>query len=418
MGLSQVEGPIGEISKKLMPATMAISGILGMLPLMANPLVGLAVIATGLFVAYQALRSTIDNARKKSFELAQAMGNTSEDLKAMGEMTGKVAASEIADRQKTDRLRSINPLRSDFGVEFMQSDLGKKMLKDAQDLGPAVNSAEVLGSKQADYISQGVLDAAQAQSIAQEIGRQFGGETYSLSIVGKMQELVGVNGQDLFTNPLEVRVKMVEESKNQLEKMVNQLPMALQKIESEKMFDGFFLNTETFANEWNQFIRNDLKPDWLQFADFATGVLMKPLQVAAFIGYGGAVKVPSTSFAAQKDTAALGGQQAGMSSFYLENTQKAIDSFQVQMQNKEREYLETRKILEAELKITENLDKKSQIQQRLVALSIAEANLKTRTEQGTTTLINEQAEALKFITESFTKAGPAIQKEMNIAMSE
>jgi hypothetical protein len=62
------------------------------------------------------------------------------------------------------------------------------------------------------YISDGVLNAEQANSIAQQIGTNLGDMTFTANVEGQLRMFVGPNGEDLLKDPIGVRLNLISQS--------------------------------------------------------------------------------------------------------------------------------------------------------------------------------------------------------------
>jgi len=350
------------------------------LPMLMNPIVLMTTALVGIPTALYLMKKSVDNARQKGYEFAQSMSNTSEDLKAMGEMTGNVSRSEIAQRQKQARLSPINPLRSDFGDTFITSDLGKRLLAQTGELtknnfGPT--SGEIIGAKLADYVVEGLIDPAQAQSIAQAIGLSLGSQDISLSINGKLQELIGINGNDLYKNPLEVRVRLIEESTAQAQDFANSIDTQLQKINESKSLFGF-----------------------------------KGFFDSIFKG-----ELPKLTYQLNGEIAKIAGQQVGYNQSLLQTSQKALDTYNIQMDVRRQEFAEQEKVLRNAISNTKNTKEQITLQDKLNRLIRDRNSFEERYKEGRVEIVNQQKKTLDFVIKTFA-ANKQLQGQMLKASSE
>ena len=162
---------------------------------------------------------------KKKFEdmvaaqvkYVDSVSATTAKMKSIGEITGKVGASELYSRKRSEGVSnrytsSFERGKQQFGTDFLQSDIGKSIkaafISDSAKQG-SEKAAQQLGLQLSAYISDGVLTAEQAYSVARQIGLDLGNMTLGTKIQGAVTELVGPDGKDLLTNPLEIRVKLV-----------------------------------------------------------------------------------------------------------------------------------------------------------------------------------------------------------------
>ena len=379
----------------------ALSGLLGIIPMLMNPMVGMTTALIGIPAALFLMKKSVDNAREKAYDFAKSMSNTSSDLKAMGEMTGNVSRSEIEAQQKQSRVGAINPLKSDFGDTFIASDLGKKLLSQATELGKdnmGPGSGQVIGTKLADYVVEGLIDPAQAQSIAQAIGTSLGSQDISANINGKLQEIIGINGNDLYKDPLEVRLRLVEESTNQAKKFFDSIP-----DQTDKILKNDVQSITGFVNSWKDFMKTG-KPDIAKIADFMVS--------AVSLGAG-----PDLNFAKRRDFAKIAGQQVGINSTAMESSKKALETYNQQTEETRKEYVEKEKILRNAIKNTKSTEEQKKLQKQLNDLLHHRNLLEEKYINGRKEITAQQKETLDFVMKTFTE-NEKIQDQMLLASEE
>ena len=380
VGMTSKDPRTQQLANSVSMAAGTIGSLAMAAPMLANPLVLAATAAVGLPTALYLMKKSVDNARLKGYEFATSMSNTSNDLKAMGEMTGNVSASEIATRQRESRTSPINPLRSDFGDTFITSDLGKQLLSQTSQLtkdnmGPG--SGKIIGAKLADYVVEGLIDPAQAQSIAQAIGSSLGSQDISMSINGKLEELIGVNGSDLYKDPLEVRVRLIEESKGQSQDFAETIQSSLDAVNNQKSLFGF--------------------------SGFFDSILSG--------------KLPKLTYQLNAEIAKIAGQQVGYNESALETSRKALDTYEVQVQTKRQEFIEQEKVLRNAIQNTTNSEEQTKLQNKLNDLLLYRNNLENDYVAGRKEITDQQKQTLDFVMKTFT-ANKQIQDQMLKSSSE
>jgi hypothetical protein len=216
-------------------AGMAVSGLsalAGMAPMLAGmgpvgiALTAVAAVGGGLWMLDRAAKKAAE-AQSKQVDATRA---TTEKMKAIGIMTGKVGASEIYARKRQESVSDRYSFgfkrgKSQFGSEFLKEQVGKDMMSGITESlkSGSKNTASQVAVELAGYISDGILTAQQANSIADQIGIELGNTTMGADITGKLLQLVGPDGKDLLTNPLEVRVKLIQEQQKITKDVVNEL---------------------------------------------------------------------------------------------------------------------------------------------------------------------------------------------------
>ena len=232
MGLSSglmmaqgVGGPVGDIAGQIAGPMMAISGVASVLGMIPGP-AGLVVAALGAVAAgVIAYNIMMDNARKEGEALADAMSMTTEKMDSFAQATGKVSAAQAAAEERQLRNSVVGSKEEQtFGRSYVESDAGKSMVKDVQTMlsgGVAMKDVSSIVSNQlATAMAQGVLSKDQADSIISSLGESLNNKKLSVDMVGKLNSLVGRYGEDLEQNPMEVSVKISEQSNKDLEKQL------------------------------------------------------------------------------------------------------------------------------------------------------------------------------------------------------
>lgn len=193
--------------------------------------VGIAAVAAGLYLWNKHLKST-DAAQAKYISSISA---TTEKMKSVGQITGKVGASELASKQKDNLFQDYlgrDRAGSPFGKNFTGSDVGKAMQKAFTDnvkKTGAREAAKALSIELASYISDGVMTAEQANSVADAIGINLKDKTYAINIQGELRSLIGHNGEDLIKNPMAVRMNILQTNSKRTNTAVDAMATAQTK---------------------------------------------------------------------------------------------------------------------------------------------------------------------------------------------
>jgi TP901 family phage tail tape measure protein len=218
MGGSMLPGAAGKVAQDLMMPIMALSMILPMLP---GP-VALAVAAvSGLALAAFALKGAFDKAQKEAMELTETLGAGKKAILSYAEFAGTASAGEIMDKQRSDAASpfSVQQGKTTFGESFVTGEQGKAMLdslrKSVSTVGSSATQAQ-LTNQLGTAVASGALDEAQARSIAASIGKELGDQSFGINVNAKLIEIFGPNGENLINEPLEIRVRMIQETQNQV----------------------------------------------------------------------------------------------------------------------------------------------------------------------------------------------------------
>ena len=219
---SMADGPVGDISQKLMGPLMGLSAAAGILPMLMNP-IGLVVGALGgLGAAIYLINKRFNDQVTKSYELNVAIGASTEAMGMFAEAAGKATASQVLDKRRADSFGTFRTAagKTPFGENFVESDDGKKM---AVAFGESLKAfgrdgaIDRLLSQLSSAVSGGAMDAVQARSVAAAFAESIGDRGVGISVNASLTALLGPNGENLQTDPLGVRVTILEQSAKDIE---------------------------------------------------------------------------------------------------------------------------------------------------------------------------------------------------------
>jgi hypothetical protein len=209
-------GKIGEMAQAIMPFVFGLQGIVMLLPLLANPWVAaVAAIAVVGGIMWK-MAKDMENARKEGINLAKAMSMTSEKLQSLSEISGTVSASEEAARRRTNILSGSGEGQRQFGQNVLQSDFGKQILADIETQSKSGQSikeiSQNLANNLAVAVAQGAVTTSQARSISAALGEELGSYEIPALVSGKLVSLLGPNGENLASDPLQVTLQIQKDS--------------------------------------------------------------------------------------------------------------------------------------------------------------------------------------------------------------
>jgi TP901 family phage tail tape measure protein len=240
---------------------MGVSAIASIAPMLTNP-IGIAVAAAATLAGgFFLLNKRMDDATKKQVAYVNSVTASTKKMQQVGELTKEIGASQIAQEQRETGART-NEFRTgydrednQFGTTFLSSEIGKEIFKGFNDSvakdGP--KSAKLLATQLAAYISDGVMSAEQANSVARAIGINLKDMSLSTSINGELRNLIGPDGQDLLTDPLKVRLNIVSsqaEMSNDLTNILKDFP-TMDLVELESFVYGDVVAQAATANAKN-----------------------------------------------------------------------------------------------------------------------------------------------------------------------
>ncbi len=197
------------------------SALAGMAPMLTNPYIAAGAAVVALAGSFWMLDKSAKKAAEAQSKLVDSTSATSERMKSIGELTGKVGASEIYARKRStsvsDRYTTgFERGKQQFGSTFLESETGKDVMSgftESMKSGTDV-AAKQMALQLSAYVSDGVMTAEQAHSVAKQIGINLNNQTLTSQISGQLLDLISPSGEDLLKNPLEVRVKLVEEQRD------------------------------------------------------------------------------------------------------------------------------------------------------------------------------------------------------------
>ena len=354
-------------------AVMGASAVAGMAPMLTNPYVAAGVAVTAVAAGLWMLERQANKTAKAQSQFVDATSATTGKMKAIGEMNSKVGASEIyaekrskgaADRYTTGFDRG----KQQYGVTFLEGKVGKDIMSGfTKSMASGTDTAaQQMALQLAGYISDGVMSAEQAHSVAAQIGINLNNQTLTSQISGQLLELVGPGGEDLLKNPLEVRVRLVEEQKgvgtvlkNELETSMSGMNFSADNILSEtsKIFSPFILAS---------------------LARGAASIFGKQPDLG-FVNYSAGEMFGETKAEAQASAGAASGVQS------LEFSQAQIDSLNAQ-------YDKDKKILETKKAATKDAAKRKEIEDQISELETRRLNGVTQLRQGNSDILAKQIE--------------------------
>lgn len=221
MGYSMTGGPGSDIAGM---AALPLMMLPALLPMLTNPIALAAVGIAGLAVAAFALNEQFKKNVKEAYELAMATGASSQSLEKLAEFGGNVTAGQIMDRRRSERdIFQVVQGKTGFGDAFLQSEAGKKLSAGfGRNLSVAGRTVamEDLANQMAVAVASGALNPNQARDIVAALGKELDDYSLSIEVNSRLISLLGPNGENLLKDPLEIRMKMIESSRQQISGLV------------------------------------------------------------------------------------------------------------------------------------------------------------------------------------------------------
>jgi TP901 family phage tail tape measure protein len=205
------ESGFGKFASENMMAITAASMLPMLMPLFNAPWKKLALGVAALVGLYKMQSMQIKKSIQNGLEQGRAIGNTVASLEEFGKITGTVSATQIQEEKRRRGAVELSPVSETFGRQFRGSEFGKKFIEDftksAQ--GPGIDAANILGTKLAGAISQGVLSSSQAESIIANIARANNDQILEIEAMAVLRKIIGPGGEDLSKNPIEVQTRIL-----------------------------------------------------------------------------------------------------------------------------------------------------------------------------------------------------------------
>jgi len=161
----------------------------------------------------------------KAAQFAKDLSATRDGLKAIGQVSGKVGASEIMDKRRESsqygKYDESIKIDNTFGNKFLGTDVGKKEKKLFQDNVKKFGNDKAINDlslKLAAAVADGVLDAEAANSIAAELALQVKDQKVEMQVIGQLGALLGPDGENLKNKPLETRLLLMDNANQRVTK--------------------------------------------------------------------------------------------------------------------------------------------------------------------------------------------------------
>jgi TP901 family phage tail tape measure protein len=307
-------------------ALMGISVLATLGPMLANPVMAAAAGLTAVTASIVLLRRTFDKAQDNTMKMTESLGSGNQAIQGLSEFAGKVSAGEIMDRRRSSLLSpyAIQTGKTTFGQSFVKSESGKSMLSSVgqsiKDGGSQAAQGQVL-NQMTTAVASGALSPAQARSIVANLATELGDYSFGINVNAKLTEIIGPNGENLEKDPLQVRMKIMKDTRRDLVKqsniLANTAPGALTKTQG-----NFGIGAKAIAGAG---------------IGTAVGSLAGPIGAAIGAGLGSVIGA-GVGFVSQKgDQEKLGrasGATVAMQKMAMEQSQQMQDSLRLEYEQR------------------------------------------------------------------------------------
>ena len=183
----------------------------------------------------------MSDAAKKAAKFVESTRATTKQMIEVGKAVGKVGSSELMARKNKTLFQDYNTVGREgrsFGNKFLKQDVGKTMqkaLKENITKNGNKIAAKDFARQLSFYVSDGLMSAEEAHSVAEQIGVNLKDTTLGLNIKANIISLIGPGGEDLIKDPVEARLSLIRES----------------AYESSKYADKFNSDTDGGTQGWD-----------------------------------------------------------------------------------------------------------------------------------------------------------------------
>jgi TP901 family phage tail tape measure protein len=198
---------------KNMDMIMMVSMLVMLLPMLNSPLKLLIGTVAGLAVVYKMQSMAIKKSMIEGEKQGQAMVMATDKLEELGKITNTVSVTQTAAERRKSRNTDLSPVSIEFGKKIVgESEFGKNLKTSFEqtiaDFGESA-AVDSLANQLGTAVSQGLLNADQAESIAIALTRNLKDAKLELNVRGRLIQLLGPNGENLVSNPLGVQVELI-----------------------------------------------------------------------------------------------------------------------------------------------------------------------------------------------------------------
>jgi hypothetical protein len=171
----------------------------------------------------------LSDSAKAAAKFALSTKATTDKMASVGKATGKVGSSELVARKNQNLFQEYNEVGREgrqFGNKFLKQQVGKDMQKSVK-ANMAKNgnkiAAEDFARELSYYVSDGLMSGEEANSVAEQIGVNLKNTTFGLDIKANIISMIGADGNDLYKDPVQARVDLVNTSLFKAEELVQDI---------------------------------------------------------------------------------------------------------------------------------------------------------------------------------------------------
>ena len=210
MGLSMAAsfagGELGEMAMKVMPVTMGLMGLQMAMGALTSPLGVLIIAVTALAAGMWYLDKETKKLQSAADQMAAALTGNAKQIESLSEFyqTRDIVSNKNA-------LPEEREAEASKGAEYLATEAGKAMTKgmtEAMEQVGQSTATQQFAANLADMMLRGVINQEQAVGLADALEKELGVKNLSAQIQGQLTQLVGPNGVDILTKPLNVAINI------------------------------------------------------------------------------------------------------------------------------------------------------------------------------------------------------------------
>lgn len=209
---SMMDNSVGQFAQQIMPAVFAIQGVAmvlpmikSMVPLLMTPVGAVAAALVALGAGIFLLKRGMDNVVNAGKKIAESMTLATNEIDSLASYFGNTTRNLKSGKQ-LGQIEGLTPEMLTAGREFVQSDFGKEFTESAK-LSFEQNAAG-FARNLANQLSMAVISGAmtpdQAKTVAVGIAEALGQEEITADIVGKINQILDPQGNDITNSPLQI----------------------------------------------------------------------------------------------------------------------------------------------------------------------------------------------------------------------
>lgn len=220
---TMLPGEPGKIAQDMAPLLLGMS-VLSMFiqgPVSAALVALVAAVALPMYAAWK-LEEAFKAAQKSALDLTQSLGAGDQAIQKFAQFAGNVTASEIMDKRREGAISQFQTAtgKTTFGEAFVQTEEGQSAISNVTKSLSASGRASTqqqLVNQMSTAVASGAMSAGEARSVVANIAKELGDYALGIQVNAELISILGPNGENLATDPLKVRLEILESQKEQVD---------------------------------------------------------------------------------------------------------------------------------------------------------------------------------------------------------